>query len=214
MREKVSIWAVGWVGFLLVPLMVSVFLAPGQDLWAATATPTLPPPTITPTPLPPPSPSVTITAPGTVDVGEEFNVNVSMQGIGLPYVYMNVDGQRAYVHKYTGELDVYPVEASIQTVGTPFFFQAVTPGQAQISAWISGEIWDPACSCWRWSTLSADPITVTVQGSQPPAWAPYTAYEVDELVSYEGNVYSCWQAHTSLPNWCPPIVPALWRLQE
>jgi hypothetical protein len=149
-----------------------------------------------------------------VDVGEEFNVSVSMQGIGLPYIYMSVDGQRAYVHKHTGELEVGSVAASIQTVGTPFVFQAVTPGQAQISVSVSGEIWDPECSCWRWATVAAQPITVTVQGAQPPAWEPYTTYEVDELISYEGNVYSCWQAHTSLPNWRPPIVPALWRLQE
>ncbi|XXT20264.1 glycosyl hydrolase family 18 protein [Sorangium sp. So ce429] len=44
------------------------------------------------------------------------------------------------------------------------------------------------------------------------AWAPYTAYAVNSQVTYGGVTYSCIQAHTSLPGWEPPIVPALWKV--
>ncbi|NUT44943.1 MAG: chitinase [Thermoactinospora sp.] len=44
-----------------------------------------------------------------------------------------------------------------------------------------------------------------------PAWAPYTSYAVGAAVSYNGVDYTAIQAHTSLPGWEPPNVPALWR---
>jgi len=43
-------------------------------------------------------------------------------------------------------------------------------------------------------------------------WAPYTAYAVGDTVTYQGCTYSVIQAHTSLPGWEPPIVPALFQL--
>jgi chitinase len=46
-----------------------------------------------------------------------------------------------------------------------------------------------------------------------PAWAPNTAYAVNQLASYGGQDYKCIQAHTSLTGWEPPNVPALWQLQ-
>lgn len=46
-----------------------------------------------------------------------------------------------------------------------------------------------------------------------PEWAPYTAYLVNDLVTYQGSVYRCRQPHTSLPGWEPPNVPALWLTQ-
>jgi chitinase len=46
-----------------------------------------------------------------------------------------------------------------------------------------------------------------------PAWAPNTAYAVNQLASYGGSDYKCLQAHTSLTGWEPPNVPALWQLQ-
>jgi chitinase len=44
------------------------------------------------------------------------------------------------------------------------------------------------------------------------AWATYTYYNVNDIVTYNGNSYKCRQAHTSLPGWEPPVVPALWLL--
>ena len=33
------------------------------------------------------------------------------------------------------------------------------------------------------------------------AWAPNTAYAVNDLVTYGGSTYKCLQAHTSLVGW-------------
>ena len=46
------------------------------------------------------------------------------------------------------------------------------------------------------------------------AWAPNTAYSVGQLVTYNGSIYKCIQAHTSQVGWEPPNVPALWGLQS
>ena len=46
------------------------------------------------------------------------------------------------------------------------------------------------------------------------AWAPNTAYAVNDLVTYSGSTYKCLQAHTSQVGWEPPNVPALWQLQS
>ncbi|UWE04103.1 glycosyl hydrolase family 18 protein [Laceyella sacchari] len=43
-------------------------------------------------------------------------------------------------------------------------------------------------------------------------WAPHVNYQQGDQVTYQGNVYSCLQSHTSLPGWEPPNVPALWKL--
>jgi chitinase len=43
------------------------------------------------------------------------------------------------------------------------------------------------------------------------AWAPNTAYAVNDTVTYGGHTYKCLQAHTSLVGWEPPNVPALWQ---
>src|SRR5262245_65868940 len=45
---------------------------------------------------------------------------------------------------------------------------------------------------------------------QAPAWAPNTAYAVGAQVTYQGVLYQCRQAHTSLVTWEPPNTPALW----
>ncbi|RJX41777.1 chitin-binding protein [Paenibacillus pinisoli] len=61
---------------------------------------------------------------------------------------------------------------------------------------------------------NSNAITVTTaQGPSATAWAPNTAYAVNALVSYNGKVYKCIQAHTSLNGWEPSNVPALWQLQ-
>lgn len=44
-----------------------------------------------------------------------------------------------------------------------------------------------------------------------PAWAPGVAYQVGDLVSYDGEIYRCLQAHTSQSDWTPPATPALWQ---
>lgn len=45
-----------------------------------------------------------------------------------------------------------------------------------------------------------------------PAWSGnFVAYVVGQEVGYNGALYLCIQAHTSEPNWEPPVVPALWK---
>jgi chitinase len=62
------------------------------------------------------------------------------------------------------------------------------------------------------STSTASKSTTQSTSGNIPAWAPYTSYSVGSKVTYGGNTYQCIQAHTSLPNWEPPNVPALWQL--
>jgi chitinase len=49
---------------------------------------------------------------------------------------------------------------------------------------------------------------------QAAAWQPNTPYAVGALASYNGTVYRCLQAHTSLTGWEPPNVPALWAVHS
>ena len=41
-------------------------------------------------------------------------------------------------------------------------------------------------------------------------WAPGVSYAIGARVTYGGLTYQCRQAHTSLPGWEPPNMPALW----
>ena len=59
--------------------------------------------------------------------------------------------------------------------------------------------------------LSAGLTTKAQEGV--PAWAPNTAYVVNQPVTYNGVLYKCLQAHTSQVGWEPPNVPALWQVQ-
>ncbi|WP_084516794.1 M28 family peptidase [Microtetraspora niveoalba] len=55
-------------------------------------------------------------------------------------------------------------------------------------------------------------FTLTVGGGgQGDTWAPYTNYNVGDVVTYGGERYRCLQSHMSLPGWEPAIVPALWQ---
>ncbi|MGW5052235.1 alpha-lytic protease prodomain-containing protein [Actinokineospora sp. NPDC004072] len=55
--------------------------------------------------------------------------------------------------------------------------------------------------------------TTTSGGNNPPGgtWAAYTSYAVGAQVTYGGSTYRALQAHTSMPGWEPPNVPALWQ---
>ncbi len=58
------------------------------------------------------------------------------------------------------------------------------------------------------------PPTTQPPTSPPPqqggTWRANTSYAVGSTVTYGGATYRCIQAHTSLPGWEPPNVPALW----
>ncbi|MDH6674115.1 hypothetical protein M2277_004806 [Paenibacillus sp. LBL] len=51
----------------------------------------------------------------------------------------------------------------------------------------------------------------SVNAAARGAWAPNTAYAVNDTVTYSGSTYTCLQAHTSLVGWEPSNVPALWQ---
>jgi len=45
-------------------------------------------------------------------------------------------------------------------------------------------------------------------------WAVGETYAVDDMVSCDGELYKCIQAHTAYsPTWTPPNTPALWMLE-
>ena len=47
----------------------------------------------------------------------------------------------------------------------------------------------------------------------PSEWQAWKWYATGSNVYYGGVYYQCVQAHTSQPDWAPPIVPALWQRQ-
>lgn len=66
---------------------------------------------------------------------------------------------------------------------------------------------------WLSSLLLLVAMTLSftsANAQQIPAWAPNTAYAVDAKATYQGFIYQCRQAHTSIVTWEPPNVPALW----
>ena len=65
---------------------------------------------------------------------------------------------------------------------------------------------DPDCECATDNSEGPEPI---------PAWSGNgIPYSVGDLVSYQGNIYSCVSEHASLPNWDPIHAYSLWEEQE
>lgn len=59
------------------------------------------------------------------------------------------------------------------------------------------------------ATKTPSPTATPPAGVQP--WdGNFHAYKVGDLVSFQGHIYRCIQAHTSEPGWDPVSVPALW----
>ncbi|NJC72053.1 glycoside hydrolase [Planosporangium thailandense] len=58
---------------------------------------------------------------------------------------------------------------------------------------------------------SPPPTTPPPGGGTTDTWQPNHLYHVGDVVAYNGRTYKCLQAHTSLPGWEPPNVPALWQ---
>lgn len=52
--------------------------------------------------------------------------------------------------------------------------------------------------------------TETTNGNDPE-WQPHRSYRIGDRVTYTKITYRCVQAHTSLPDWTPAAVPALWQ---
>ena len=68
-------------------------------------------------------------------------------------------------------------------------------------------------SYWHLETKSTSATTTTkspTQNSIVSKWKSYKLYSVGDEVTYQGKHYRCRQSHTSLSDWTPPVVPALW----
>ncbi|WP_373280695.1 glycosyl hydrolase family 18 protein [Paenibacillus pini] len=64
------------------------------------------------------------------------------------------------------------------------------------------------------ASAASTSITVTTQADPNyPVWQPSTAYAVGTYVTYNGKLYKCTYAHTSLVGWEPSASPTLWQLQ-
>jgi chitinase len=60
-------------------------------------------------------------------------------------------------------------------------------------------------------TRTPTPTNTPPSGVQP--WSGNSvSYHVGDLVSFQGNVYKCIQAHISQPDWDPVSAPSLWQL--
>src|SRR5690349_3672948 len=57
---------------------------------------------------------------------------------------------------------------------------------------------------------SATEAALTAAVCDVPEWSENTAYTVGSLVRRGGSTYQCRQSHTSLADWTPEAVPALW----
>jgi hypothetical protein len=56
-------------------------------------------------------------------------------------------------------------------------------------------------------------VRPTARPRAVPTWQAWKWYAIGNLASYGGAHYRCIQAHTSQPDWAPPVVPALWQRQ-
>ncbi len=74
-----------------------------------------------------------------------------------------------------------------------------------------------ACSGAACGRAGDDPAVDQIQlaavnCSAATPWVVGHAYAVGAVVTFNGSVYQCIQAHTSQSDWTPPVVPALWGL--
>lgn len=77
------------------------------------------------------------------------------------------------------------------------------------NVWQPGNPSDPQAYRW-WQDLTPPPEPEGPTG--PPDWTAGVSYKAGDLVTYGAKGYRCRQAHTSLPGWEPPNVPALWEV--
>ena len=61
-----------------------------------------------------------------------------------------------------------------------------------------------------WTLEAKDAEPATADPAAHPAWSPTASYDADDVVSFDGTVYRCVQAHTAQNGWTPAAVPALW----
>jgi chitinase len=61
------------------------------------------------------------------------------------------------------------------------------------------------------TTATTSAATRTAISGNILPWTVNKSNHVGDRVEYQGNIYQCLQAHTSLANWTPTETPALWQ---
>ena len=92
-------------------------------------------------------------------------------------------------------------ETESQTPGTDSETESQTPGTDSET-----ESQTPGTD----SETESESTSGTQTGTYP-AWASGVAYQLGDLVSYQGKVYECTYAHTSHGGWLPDGTPTLWK---
>ncbi|MFC0864194.1 carbohydrate-binding protein [Sphaerimonospora cavernae] len=148
---------------------------------------------------PPPMPTIfTSVEPSsvTVQAGQSTTVTLNTEIVSSGPVPLTLSAIAPYGATVTfNPSTVMAGEASTVTITTA---EDLVAGSHEITLLASVE--------WQ-MTRTRLSLTVTKASS----WATWTPYKVGDTVTYVGQRYRCIQAHTSLPGWEPPIVPALWQ---
>ena len=101
----------------------------------------------------------------------------------------------------TGAHDAYPQGRIVQHNGTLY------------RSLIAANVWEPGgegvpAGLWETATDAGDPPATPAA----PEWVVGVAYQVGDLVTYQGKVYKCTIAHTSNSTWDPVNAVSLWTL--
>ncbi|WP_433256808.1 lytic polysaccharide monooxygenase [Streptosporangium sp. CA-135522] len=70
---------------------------------------------------------------------------------------------------------------------------------------------DPTPTPTTGPTATPTPTPTPTSTTPSGTWTTGTAYQPGAVVTYGGASYRCIQAHTAIPGWEPPNVPALWQ---
>jgi chitinase len=118
---------------------------------------------------------------------------------------------------------IYPWKANIQyKVGQRVTYQSKIYRCIKKHKSVSKKTPDLKDSLWNLEsvpTLATTKATTTIMVERTTKssvqtiaseWKSYKSYSVDDQVIHQRRTYRCRQAHTSLPDWMPPVVPALW----
>jgi hypothetical protein len=81
----------------------------------------------------------------------------------------------------------------------------------------AGFVFEPGITVIRYDVtdVNGGKASVTQNVTVGPATTPWVAhhsYRTGDLVSFDGQIYQCIQAHTSQSTWTPPSTPALWEI--
>lgn len=104
-------------------------------------------------------------APAAVAVGDLVTVRITYINLGMPYTSLTWDppALAAFDPPRTMPCKYHEDASGCREIT----LRAVAPGTLSIHAGASGEIFDDACSCWRWSSASDNgPAVVTIQGAR------------------------------------------------